>query len=282
MRLRSRPGAVFEMTQVQTGSLAAADVTRNNEGLCFTVQAGEVVSLSAPEGICWTLLRLAQGEIQPSSGKVSVLGRDLGSVGPRWLKRARRRLVLTLGVRPSWEGAFDNEACVLDHLVAAGSLAGELVEKAEVDARALLTETGLSFLQEAPLVALDTVEHVRLALLRSLLLQPRFLLIEPGMFADAFDTALWAAEILCKETKAKKFGVFWIDPSPRVTSLADRMYVYSRGVCVNVDTNVPDPDGLQDFDNLIDMAGDKELGTLYEFDSTEMLGITEEDFENRG
>jgi phosphonate transport system ATP-binding protein len=64
-------------------------------GLDLTVAPGELVGVLGPSGSGkTTLFRLLVGALRPSSGRLSVLGQDLGSAHRGELRRLRRRLAL--------------------------------------------------------------------------------------------------------------------------------------------------------------------------------------------
>ncbi len=73
--------------RVTYGSSAALD------GIDLEVAEGERVALVGPSGAGkTTILRLCTGSVRPTSGRVEVLGHDLGTVTPDELRDVRRRV----------------------------------------------------------------------------------------------------------------------------------------------------------------------------------------------
>lgn len=100
-------------------------------GIDLTVRRGQVVAIMGGSG-CGktTLLRLIGGQIQASSGRVEVDGRDVGEMGPDALYAMRRRMgmLFQFGALFTDMSVFDNVAFPLrEHTDLPASLVRDLV-----------------------------------------------------------------------------------------------------------------------------------------------------------
>ena len=175
----------------------------------FDLAAGECIAVRGPSGAGKTLLLRALADLDPNQGAVSLDGRDRAAVpAPDW-----RRLVGYLPAEPGWWAET-----VGQHFAdwpAASSLAGDL---------------GLSDAAHAwPIARLSTGERLRLALVRTLTMRRRILLLdEPTAALDAASVA--AVERAVAGRLGAGVGVLWVThDTEQAHRVADRQLVVEAG-----------------------------------------------------
>jgi phosphate-transporting ATPase len=170
--------------------LSVTDLTRLELGpLSFSVEAGECLALRGPSGAGKSLLLRAIADLDPNEGRVSLDGESREDMpAPDW-----RRRVAYLAAEAGWWADT-----VADHF-ADWQAARPLVE-----ALGLTADCG-----DWPVARLSTGEKQRLALVRSLLMEPRALLLdEPtsGLDPDAIERV----EALIRARQAAGVSVLWV------------------------------------------------------------------------
>jgi len=170
--------------------LSVTDLTRLELGpLSFSVEAGECLALRGPSGAGKSLLLRAIADLDPNEGRVSLDGESREDMpAPDW-----RRRVAYLAAEAGWWADT-----VADHF-ADWQAARPLVE-----ALGLTADCG-----DWPVARLSTGEKQRLALVRSLLMEPRALLLdEPtsGLDPDAIERV----EALIRTRQEAGVSVLWV------------------------------------------------------------------------
>ncbi len=170
--------------------LSVTDLTRLELGpLSFTVETGECLALRGPSGAGKSLLLRAIADLDPNEGRVSLDGESREDMpAPDW-----RRRVAYLAAEAGWWADT-----VADHF-ADWQAARPLVE-----ALGLTADCG-----DWPVARLSTGEKQRLALVRSLLMEPRALLLdEPtsGLDPDAIERV----EALIRTRQEAGVSVLWV------------------------------------------------------------------------
>ncbi|MDX1575185.1 MAG: ATP-binding cassette domain-containing protein [Kiloniellales bacterium] len=170
--------------------LSVTDLTRLGLGpYSFTVESGECVALRGPSGAGKSLLLRAIADLDPNDGRVSLDGEFREAMpAPDW-----RRRVAYLAAEAGWWAEK-----VADHFPD-WSAARPLVE-----ALGLPADCG-----DWPVARLSTGEKQRLALVRSLLMEPRALLLdEPtsGLDPDAIERV----EALIRSRQDEGVSVLWV------------------------------------------------------------------------
>ncbi len=170
--------------------LSVSDLTRLELGpLSFSVEAGECLALRGPSGAGKSLLLRAIADLDPNEGRVSLDGESREDMpAPDW-----RRRVAYLAAEAGWWADT-----VADHF-ADWQAARPLVE-----ALGLTADCG-----DWPVARLSTGEKQRLALVRSLLMEPRALLLdEPtsGLDPDAIERV----EALIRARQEAGVSVLWV------------------------------------------------------------------------
>jgi len=170
--------------------LSVSDLTRLELGpLSFSVEAGECLALRGPSGAGKSLLLRAIADLDPNEGRVSLDGAAREDMpAPDW-----RRRVAYLAAEAGWWADT-----VAEHF-ADWPAARPLVE-----ALGLTADCG-----DWPVARLSTGEKQRLALVRSLLMEPRVLLLdEPtsGLDPDAIERV----EALIRARQDQGVSVLWV------------------------------------------------------------------------
>ena len=170
--------------------LTVTDLTRLGLGpLTFTVETGECLALRGPSGAGKSLLLRAIADLDPNEGRVSLDGAARDDMpAPDW-----RRRVAYLAAEAGWWADTVGEH--FPDWPAARSL---------VEALGLTADCG-----DWPVARLSTGEKQRLALTRSLLMEPRALLLdEPtsGLDPDAIERV----EALIRARQDQGVSVLWV------------------------------------------------------------------------
>lgn len=180
----------------QTSSPSGAPVLEVR-GLCageveasFRIAAGECIAVRGPSGSGKTRLLRAISDLDPSTGEVTSLGENRGTVpAPIW----RRRLCY-VPAEPGWWG--ETVADHFHHWQAMSPIAARL---------GLANVCGGS----SSIHCLSTGERQRLALLRALEVDPSVLLLdEPTAALDPRATA--AVEDLLAERRRRGLAILWV------------------------------------------------------------------------
>ena len=203
------------------------DVTRTHgevhalDGVTLQVASGELVAVMGPSGSGKsTLLNLAGGLDRPSSGSVTIEGRDLSAV--KDLAALRRRSVgyvfQDLNLIPSLTAA--------ENVMLPRELDGVRAGPAREQARAVLDEVGVGQIADRFPEQLSGGQRQRVAIARALVGERRLLLADEP--TGALDTAT-GDEILrlLRERCDAGVAVLLVTHEPRYAAWADRV-VYLR------------------------------------------------------
>ena len=174
----------------------------------FTADAGRCLGIVGASGVGKSLLLRMLADLDESTGVVRLGEATRESMpAPAW-----RRKVTYLAAEAGWWA--DTAAAHLTDLVAARALMPEL----DLAARLL----------DAPLAQLSTGERQRLALLRALVQQPSFLLLdEPSSALDQVNTSL--LEALLTRQMATGLGVVMVSHDVALARrLSDRVLELTR------------------------------------------------------
>ena len=190
--------------------LSVTDLTRLGLGpFTFTVESGECVALRGPSGAGKSLLLRAIADLDPNEGRVALDGASREAMpAPDW-----RRRVAYLAAEAGWWADK-----VVDHFTD-WATAQPLIEDL-----GLLANCG-----DWPVARLSTGEKQRLALARSLLLEPRALLLdEPTSGLDADAVAKVEAIIAARQDAG--VAVLWVTHDrPQAERVARRWLEIENG-----------------------------------------------------
>jgi phosphate-transporting ATPase len=190
--------------------LQVRDLRTNLLGpVSLSLWAGECIAVRGPSGAGKTLLLRAIADLDPNEGLVWLDGRDRSTIaGPEW-----RRLVGYVPAEPGW-------------------WAETVGEHFSEWTAALPLVRDLGFPDEAkawPITRLSTGERLRLALIRSLMVQPKVLLVdEPTAALDPGSVV--AVESLIVTRVRASLAVLWVTHDPeQAKRIARRLLVVKDG-----------------------------------------------------
>jgi ABC-type lipoprotein export system ATPase subunit len=173
-----------------------------------------------------TLLHLAAGIDQPTSGRVELLGRDLGSLSDRERTLARRQAV---GLVFQFFHLLPH-LTVLDNVLLPALVAGEPPSAREGRARELLERVGLGERAGEAVQRLSGGEMQRVAICRALLRRPRLLLAdEPTGNLDE-ENGLRVMELLLGLSRDEGSALVYVTHSRELAALADEVWRIHSGV----------------------------------------------------
>ena len=207
---------LFRVHSTQEGDAAAL------QGLTLTVEEGEILTLFGPSGAGKTsFLRLLAGLDVPSAGTLTVLGRDLRSLGRRRRDRYRDKAL----------GYLDQHyARALAPELAARELVGLKLRADGAEpglwrgrADELLARVGLGDRAGARPAQLSGGEQQRVALCAALAHRPRLLLAdEPTGELDALNASI-VYRAIADLAEAERCTVVIVSHDPGATEIADRV-----------------------------------------------------------
>lgn len=192
-------------------------------GVSLDAKGGEVVGLLGPNGAGkTTTFSMVAGFVRPSAGKVFIDHLNLTDL-PAY-RRARSGLVYL----PQDTSVFQ-KLTVDQNIRAVVETLGLSKEEENKLVKERLSELRLSELADQKAVTLSGGERRRLEITRSLVLQPRFLMLdEPFSGVDPISVSEVASII--RDLKSQGIGIFLTDHNVRETlRVVDRAYLLYEG-----------------------------------------------------
>jgi lipopolysaccharide export system ATP-binding protein len=193
------------------------------KGVSLSVQSGEVVGLLGPNGAGkTTMFYMICGLISPSAGAVYFDNQDVTQIP------LHVRAILGIGYLPQ-ESSIFKDLSVEENIM----LAAEIVYPNKEDAMNRVEEL-LNLLNIEPIrkrngVSLSGGERRRCEIARSLVLQPKFLLLDEP-FAGVDPIAVSDIQSIVQELAKLDIGVLITDHNVRETlAICDRAYVLKDG-----------------------------------------------------
>ena len=145
------------------------------EGIGFSVEKGEIVSLIGPSGSGKsTLLRVLVGLNKPTSGTVSLEGRRIDYADRQTLREARDRFAIVF----QQYNLFQNMTALKNVTIAPVKVKGRNAAEVEKEAVTLLEKVGLGDKLKAYPDELSGGQQQRVAIARALALKPDVLLLD--------------------------------------------------------------------------------------------------------
>lgn len=188
-------------------------------GLCLSVEPGEVVGLLGPNGAGkTTAFYMAVGLIRPDSGEVFFQGKNITDLP------IHERALMGLGYLAQEPSIFrtlsveDNIRCIL-----------QTQKNPQQTVEELLEELHLTHLRRKKASTLSGGERRRLELTRALVTRPILLLLDEP-FANIDPLAIEDVKHLIRLLKKKQISVLITDHNAReIFSIVDRSYLVQQG-----------------------------------------------------
>ncbi len=196
----------------------------------LTISSGEVVGLLGPNGAGkTTTFYMIVGLTAPDSGSVHLNGEDITSL-PMYLRA--RRGISYLPQEPSVFRKLsveDNLYAVAETLDLAPGMADQVVSE-------LLEEFGIADLRKSLAYTLSGGERRRLEIARSMMIQPKFILLDEPL-AGIDPLAVLEIQRIVAQLKSKNIGVLITDHNVRETlKITDRAYIINEGTIFRMGT----------------------------------------------
>ncbi len=196
--------------------------------ICLKIEEGEFFTFLGPSG-CGktTILRLIAGFIQPDSGQIMLDGREITRVPPE--KRSIGMVFQNYALFPFMT--------VVENIQYGLKLQKAPPEQIRKKVKHYIDLVGLNGLENRQMSQLSGGEQQRVALARSLAVEPQVLLLdEPLSNLDARLRDRMREEL---KTLQKKLGittVFVTHDQKEALTLSDRIAVFKRGLCIQTGT----------------------------------------------
>ena len=189
----------------------------------LTISSGEVVGLLGPNGAGkTTTFYMIVGLTAPDNGSVHLSGEDITSL-PMYL-RARRGI----SYLPQEPSVF-RKLSVEDNLYAVAETLDLAPGMADQSVSDLLEEFGIADLRKSLAYTLSGGERRRLEIARSMMIHPKFILLDEPL-AGIDPLAVLEIQRIVAQLKAKNIGVLITDHNVRETlKITDRAYIINEG-----------------------------------------------------
>ncbi len=211
-------------SSIQTENLVKTYGTKSVvDGVNLTINAGEVVGLLGPNGAGkTTTFYMIVGLVPATSGRVLFDGKDITSL--RMHERARTGI----GYLPQEASVF-RKLTVYENILAITEAIGmaKSLRSAEVDLR--LSELNLTSVAKQKAYTLSGGERRRLEIARTLVMRPKFLLMDEP-FAAIDPISVSEVQKIILQLKSQGIGVIVTDHNVRETlRIVDRAYLIHKG-----------------------------------------------------
>jgi lipopolysaccharide export system ATP-binding protein len=194
------------------------------DNVSFYVNSGEVVGLLGPNGAGKTTsFYMTVGLLKPSSGNVQIDGNDITALPIH--KRAR----MGIGYLPQNSSVF-RKLSVEDNLRAIMEVWGIPRKKRPALLEKLIDQFGIGHIRKSLGISLSGGERRRLEIARTLVISPRFLLLDEPFAGIDPVTVSEIQELIKKLVADENLGVLITDHNVRETlSLCSRAYILAGG-----------------------------------------------------
>jgi len=196
----------------------------------LTISSGEVVGLLGPNGAGkTTTFYMIVGLTTPDSGSVRLNGEEITSL-PMYL-RARRGI----SYLPQEPSVF-RRLSVEDNLYAVAETLDLAPGMADQSVSELLEEFGITDLRKSLAYTLSGGERRRLEIARSMMIKPKFILLDEPL-AGIDPLAVLEIQRIVAQLKSKNIGVLITDHNVRETlKITDRAYIINEGTIFRMGT----------------------------------------------
>lgn len=193
------------------------------KGVSVEVKSGEVVGLLGPNGAGkTTMFYMICGLIPPSEGEVYFDNQNVTNVP------LHQRAKLGIGYLPQ-ESSIFKDLSVEENILLAAEIVFDKKEEAEKRVEDLLNLLNIEPIRKRNGVSLSGGERRRCEIARSLVLQPKFLLLDEP-FAGVDPIAVSDIQAIVQELAHLNIGVLITDHNVRETlAICDRAYVLKDG-----------------------------------------------------
>jgi len=194
------------------------------KGVSFHVKTGEVVGLLGPNGAGKTTsFYMMVGLLLPSSGYITLDGENIDRLMIH--QRARRGI----GYLPQNSSIF-RKMSVENNLRAITEVWGTPRKEREDLIDELLTQFGLQHVRKSAAIALSGGERRRLEIARTLIIEPRFILLDEPFAGIDPVTVAEIQELIRNLVQTRNLGVLITDHNVRETlDMCDRAYILAEG-----------------------------------------------------
>jgi lipopolysaccharide export system ATP-binding protein len=194
------------------------------DNVSFFVNSGEVVGLLGPNGAGKTTsFYMTVGLLKPSSGEVTIDGNNITELPIH--KRAR----MGIGYLPQNSSVF-RKLSVEDNLRAIMEVWGIPRNKRSQLLEKLIDQFGIGHIRKSLGISLSGGERRRLEIARTLVISPRFLLLDEPFAGIDPVTVAEIQELIKKLVAEENLGVLITDHNVRETlSLCSRAYILAGG-----------------------------------------------------
>ncbi len=201
-------------------------------GIDFTAASGQITFLAGPSG-CGktTLISVIAGLLQPSSGSVSLFGRDLASMPPDDAVRLRRKDIGFVFQQYHLIPALSVAENVAVPLLAASMKRRDALEQAS----AILDKLGLGDRLHQPPARLSGGQQQRVALARALVHQPRLVICDEPTAALDHETGHRVMELLAASAVHPDRAVLVVSHDNRIFHFADAIAHMDDGIITHID-----------------------------------------------
>ncbi|MCH7804107.1 MAG: LPS export ABC transporter ATP-binding protein [Acidobacteria bacterium] len=196
----------------------------------LTISSGEVVGLLGPNGAGkTTTFYMIVGLTTPDSGSVYLNGEEITSL-PMYL-RARQGI----SYLPQEPSVF-RKLSVEDNLYAVAETLDLAPGMADQSVSELLEEFGIADLRKSLAYTLSGGERRRLEIARSMMIKPKFILLDEPL-AGIDPLAVLEIQRIVAQLKSKNIGVLITDHNVRETlRITDRAYIINEGAIFRMGT----------------------------------------------
>lgn len=196
----------------------------------LSISAGEVVGLLGPNGAGkTTTFYMIVGLTTPDSGSVYLGGEEITSL-PMYL-RARQGI----SYLPQEPSVF-RKLSVEDNLYAVAETLDLAPGMADQSVSELLEEFGITDLRKSLAYTLSGGERRRLEIARSMMIKPKFILLDEPL-AGIDPLAVLEIQRIVAQLKSKNIGVLITDHNVRETlKITDRAYIINEGTIFRMGT----------------------------------------------
>jgi len=191
--------------------------------LCLEAESGRIIGLLGRNGAGkTTTFQMIAGLIKPDSGNIYLDEKNISRYPS--CQRAQEGITYL----PQESSVF-LKTSVMGNLKIVLELQGYNKEKQQEIATQLLDELGLSPLAKQPAYSLSGGERRRLEICRSLILEPKFLLLDEP-FTGVDPLTILELQKIMKELKNKGIGILISDHNVRDTfKISDHVYIIDDG-----------------------------------------------------